>query len=63
MVKHAELSTPVSTDHFVRPVHGSIYGLEPIPVRFTNRWLRPRSPIPGLFFSGSEVATAASSEP
>ena len=57
MVRHAELSTPVSTDHFCRPLRGSIYGLEPTPDRFTNRWLRPRSPIAGLFFSGSEVAT------
>lgn len=57
MVKHVELSTPVSTDHFVRPVHGSIYGIEPTPGRFTNRWLRPRAPVKDLFFSGSEVAT------
>ena len=56
MVDYAELSTPVSTDHFVRPVAGSIYGLEPTPERFRSRWLRPRSPIPGLYFAGSEVA-------
>jgi all-trans-retinol 13,14-reductase len=53
----AELSTPVSTEHFCRPVAGSIYGLEPTPERFENPWLRPRSPIPGLFFAGSEVTT------
>ncbi|HEY8427713.1 MAG TPA: NAD(P)/FAD-dependent oxidoreductase, partial [Sandaracinaceae bacterium] len=57
MVKYVELSTPASTEHFVRPVHGSIYGIEPTPDRFENRWLRPRSPVEGLFFSGSEVAT------
>lgn len=57
MVKYVELSTPVSTDHFVRPIEGSIYGLEPTPGRFTTRWLRPRAPIQNLFFSGSEVAT------
>ncbi|MCC6874838.1 MAG: NAD(P)/FAD-dependent oxidoreductase [Sandaracinaceae bacterium] len=57
LVTLAELGTPVSTDHFVRPVHGSIYGLEPTARRFENRWLRPRAPIEGLFFSGSEVAT------
>jgi all-trans-retinol 13,14-reductase len=56
MVDYAELSTPVSTDHFVRPVAGSIYGLEPTPERFRSRLLRPRSPIPGLYFAGSEVA-------
>ena len=57
MIDHVELSTPVSTDHFCRPVAGSIYGLEPTPERFRCNWLRPRSPIPGLFFAGSEVST------
>ncbi len=57
MVDYVELSTPVSTDNFCRPVAGSIYGLEPTPERFRNPWLRPRSPIKNLFFSGSEVAT------
>jgi all-trans-retinol 13,14-reductase len=57
LVRHVELGTPVSTDHFVRPVHGSIYGLEPTARRFRSRWLRPRAPIADLFFSGSEVAT------
>ena len=57
MIDHVELSTPVSTDHFVRPVAGSIYGIEPTPERFDNPWLRPRSPIPGLYFAGSEVST------
>lgn len=57
MIDYAELSTPLSTEHFVRPMAGSIYGLEPTPKRFENKWLRPRSPIPGLFMSGSEVAT------
>ncbi len=38
-----ELSTPLSTEHFVRPAQGSIYGLEPTPTRFANRALRPRS--------------------
>lgn len=57
MIAHAELSTPLSTDHFVRPYAGSIYGLEPTPERFRNPWLRARSPIKGLFFAGSEVST------
>ncbi|MCO4769466.1 MAG: NAD(P)/FAD-dependent oxidoreductase [Deltaproteobacteria bacterium] len=53
----SELSTPLSTDHFVRPSRGSIYGLEPTPERFRNQNLRPRSPIPNLFFGGSEVSS------
>ena len=57
MLDYVELSTPVSTHHFVRPMQGSIYGIEPTPERFNNPWLRPKSPIRGLYFSGSEIAT------
>ena len=55
MVDYVELSTPLSTDHFCRPMAGSIYGIEPTPERFKNPWLRPRSPIKNLYFAGSEV--------
>ncbi len=58
MVKYSELSTPVTTETFTRPMKGSIYGVEPTPERFQCRWLRPRAPIKGLFFAGSEVTTA-----
>ncbi len=57
MLRYSELSTPLSTDHFCRPTRGSIYGIEPTPDRFSNPWLRPRSPVKGLFFGGSDVAT------
>ncbi len=57
LLDHVELSTPLTTDHFVRPTRGSIYGIEPTPERFANPHLRPRSPIPGLFLAGSDVAT------
>ena len=56
-IRYVELSTPLSTDHFCRPTRGAIYGLEPTVERFRNPYLRPRSPIPGLYFSGSDVTT------
>lgn len=56
-VRWTELSTPVSTDHFCRPIEGSIYGIEPTPERFRNVHLRPKSPIRDLYFAGSEVTT------
>jgi all-trans-retinol 13,14-reductase len=52
MLEYAELSTPLSTDHFTRASHGSIYGLESTPERFRCRWLRPGSPIPNLYLAG-----------
>ncbi|MCA9638718.1 MAG: NAD(P)/FAD-dependent oxidoreductase, partial [Myxococcales bacterium] len=57
LLDHVELSTPLSTDHFVRPARGSIYGIEPTPERFQNPYLRPRTPIRRLFMAGSDVAT------
>ncbi|MEO1174790.1 MAG: hypothetical protein AAFX94_22465 [Myxococcota bacterium] len=57
LLDFAELSTPASTEHFVRPVQGSIYGIEPTPERFANPWLRPRSPVKNLFFGGSDVVS------
>jgi all-trans-retinol 13,14-reductase len=57
MVRYSELSTPLSTDHFCRPLAGSIYGLEATPRRFAEKGLRCRSPIPGLYFSGSDVTS------
>jgi len=56
MLDHAELSTPITTDHFVRAPRGSIYGLESTPERFGCKWLRPRTPIPGLYLAGVDVS-------
>jgi len=57
LVDYVEVSTPLSTENFTRPISGSIYGIEPTPDRFRNPWLRPRPPIRNLFFSGSEIAS------
>ncbi len=54
---YSELSTPLSTHWFCRPMRGSIYGLEPTPERFENAALRPTSAIRKLYFSGCEVTT------
>ena len=56
-IDYVELSTPLSTDHFCRPTHGSIYGIEPTPERFQNRWLRPHTPIRNLYLAGSEITS------
>ncbi|MCC6807144.1 MAG: NAD(P)/FAD-dependent oxidoreductase [Deltaproteobacteria bacterium] len=56
-VAYTELSTPLSTEHFTRAPSGAIYGIEPTPERFANRWLRPPTPVKGLYLSGGDVAT------
>lgn len=51
----AEFSTPLSTRHFLGHERGETSGLAHTPERFAARWLRPRTGIPGLFFTGVDV--------
>jgi all-trans-retinol 13,14-reductase len=52
-----ELSTPLSTRHFVGASHGEIYGLAHTPARFLSHDLGPRTPIANLFLTGQDVGT------
>jgi all-trans-retinol 13,14-reductase len=57
MVVCHELSTPLSTVAFTGARQGAIYGLETSPRRFLSESLRARTPIPGLFLAGQDVAS------
>lgn len=57
-VEIAELSTPLTTKNFAAHPRGEIYGLSHTPQRFEQRWLRPRTPIKGLYLTGADVASA-----
>jgi all-trans-retinol 13,14-reductase len=54
-VDHAELSTPLSAAHFGGFGRGELYGIDHSPARYTLP-LRPKTPIPGLFLTGVDVA-------
>ena len=55
---HYELSTPLSTKHFVNYDRGEIYGLEHSPERYQQKFLKPRTPIKGLYLTGQDIVTA-----
>jgi all-trans-retinol 13,14-reductase len=57
-VEIAELSTPLSTRNFAAHPQGEIYGLAHSPQRYQQRWLRPRTPIKGLYLTGADVVSA-----
>ena len=57
MVDHAEMSTPLSTNHFAASYRGSIYGLASTPERFADQSLDPRTQIKGLYLGGVDAAT------
>ncbi len=53
----AELSTPLSTRHFMNYERGEAYGLSSTPSRFQLRSLTPRTPIRNLYLAGQDVAS------
>ncbi len=56
-IAYSELSSPLSTRHFMNYESGEIYGLEHTPARFALRSLRPQTRIKGLFLTGQDVVT------
>jgi len=56
-IAYHELSTPLSTQHFTAYQHGEIYGLSHDPNRFEQRFLKPQTPVPGLYLTGQDVCT------
>ncbi|MCB1177542.1 MAG: hypothetical protein KDK36_08195, partial [Leptospiraceae bacterium] len=57
-VDYYELSTPLSTEYFNNYQHGELYGLDHTPGRFSEKWMKPRSPIENLFISGQDILFA-----
>ena len=55
LVTHVELSTPLSTVYYTGAPQGAIYGLETTPKRFTNKSLRTRTPVKGLYLAANDV--------
>ena len=57
-VDHFELSTPLTTQHFVNYDKGEIYGLDHTPDRFHQKFLQPRTPIKNFYLTGQDIVTA-----
>lgn len=53
-----ELSTPLTTAHFVNYEKGEIYGLDHTPKRFHQDFLQPRTPIKNFYLTGQDIVTA-----
>ena len=56
-IDHAELSTPLTTRHFMNYAQGEAYGLAATPERFRLRSLTPRTSVRNLYLTGQDVAT------
>src|SRR5271166_186232 len=56
-IEHSELSTPVSTRHFMNYEKGEIYGIAATPARYGLRKLGARTPIRNLYLTGQDVTS------
>ena len=57
LVVYRELATPLSTVSFTGHRKGAFYGLDVTPERVMCDALRARTPIPGLYLTGQDVAS------
>ena len=57
LVVYRELATPLSTVTFTGHHKGAFYGLDVTPERVMCDGLRAKTPIPGLFLAGQDVAS------
>lgn len=57
MVDYAELSTPVTMEHYTGRAKGEPYGIPGTPARFDLKSLKPKTSIKNLYLSGSDVCS------
>ncbi|MEL7444490.1 MAG: NAD(P)/FAD-dependent oxidoreductase [Pseudomonadota bacterium] len=57
LVVYSELATPLTTALFTGHRKGAFYGLDVTPERVMSDALRAKTPIPGLFLTGQDVAS------
>lgn len=57
-IDHYELSSPLTTKHFINYQHGEIYGVDHTPKRFRQKFLKPKTAIKGLYLTGQDIVTA-----
>ena len=57
-VAYYELSTPLTTQHFINYDKGEIYGLSHDPSRFRQKFLKPKTDIKNFYLTGQDIATA-----
>lgn len=57
LVTYRELATPLTTLHFTGHREGAFYGLDVTPERVMCDALRAKTPFPGLYLAGQDVAS------
>jgi phytoene dehydrogenase-like protein len=57
LVDYAEVSTPITVEHFTSWPFGAFYGIPAVPERYQTSWTQITTPVPGLYLTGTDVAS------
>lgn len=57
LVEFVEVSTPLSMEHFTGRPFGAFYGVPAVPEKYRQAWCDIETPLPGLYLTGSDVAS------
>ncbi|BAY76920.1 hypothetical protein NIES25_33780 [Nostoc linckia NIES-25] len=55
LIEYAELSTPLTVEHFNGSDRGAIFGIPCIPERLNQSWIGARTPIKNLYLTGADT--------
>ncbi len=56
-ISYRELSSPLSTQHFVNYEKGEIYGVDHSPQRFRQDFLKPKTPVKNFYLTGQDIVS------
>jgi len=56
-IDHYELSTPLSTQHFVNYQYGELYGIDHDTKRYDQTFLKPGTPVKNLYLTGQDIVS------
>lgn len=54
-VRHVEVGTPLTVEHYTSHPAGAFYGIPATPERYRKRLTTPRTPIEGLYLTGQDA--------
>jgi len=54
-IDFVDLGTAVTNDYYLGTYRGAVYGLAHTPHRFQQTWLRPETPVKGLYLTGQDM--------
>jgi all-trans-retinol 13,14-reductase len=54
-IDYIDVGSPVTNNFYLGTHDGEVYGVSPSAKRWSERWLRPDTPIPGLYLCGQDA--------